>query len=179
MRSRGLTLVEMIATLAIVGMVTAASLALTANLLGRQKAAGGIAAADATVEKIRHVLSLDMAHATRCRVVEGGLKLRTRTAVRPGTMEIAHLPVEVLYEIGAAGNESWLVRSQCAAGDEVFRELVCRDVTDLSFVRAGGGEGGRRAADNLNLAPGDAVSFDLRFYRNGTERTVTITAAVQ
>lgn len=179
MRRRGLTLIEMIATLAIAGMVTAASLALTANLLGRQKAAGGIAAKDATEERLRHLLSLDMAHATRCRAVEGGLKLRTRTAVRPGTMATEHLPVEVCYEAGAAGNESWLVRSQYASGDEAFRELVCRDVTGLSFVREGGTEGGRRAEDNLNLAPGDAVVFELRFYRGGAERAVTITAAVQ
>ncbi|MCK4601613.1 MAG: prepilin-type N-terminal cleavage/methylation domain-containing protein [Phycisphaerae bacterium] len=135
MRNRtGMTLIELLAALAIASMLAIAALAVATNLsraeaIGRrQEQAGSIR------DQLRHLLAADVAHARRARAAEGGFELQTRCRLAPETLELGHAACVVRYQVASVGGSSWLLRRQRDPDGASLTELVCGDANSIRLV---------------------------------------------
>lgn len=130
----GLTLIEIMVTLAIVSILVVAAMAVTVRMGRIERAV--VAGPDhraARRERIADVLAMDLTHAERYGQLanEPGFVLITRACLEPGSLELSHLPVTVTYTIFQAAGQPWLARAQRSAGRQPVRELLCQGVRDL------------------------------------------------
>jgi len=130
---RGMTLIEMMMALAIVGLLTAAALTVATNL-SRSRRLDATRTTDAAVaESIGGLLAADIRNATAYHLQAGGIELQARASLDAETFEMRHLPVTVIYEIREIADARWLVRRQQADGKDVLSELVCRDAAAVTL----------------------------------------------
>ena len=151
-RRTGLTLIELLATLAIATLLLGATLVVLAAMGRAERADIGRHETAFAPERLREILTIDLEHARRCRVDAGGVTLQTLARLRRTDLELEHVPTTVRYEVRRVGQESWLVRVQddfiAGAGDdpggrEVRRELVCSGVGGIALRSAGEGAGAK------------------------------------
>jgi prepilin-type N-terminal cleavage/methylation domain-containing protein len=143
--ARAFTLVEVLVTLVIVGVLTASSLGLVARLSKRQIALQQSGRRDDVAAGLRRLVELDLQHADRYRVLSDGFEIEARSTVAAETMALSHLPATIRYRIETIGPRPWLVRTQRGGDKDVFRELVCSGVAKISVsgLQSGGaGQGG-------------------------------------
>ena len=125
---RGLTLVEMMATLAIVSVLTAASLRVAAQLSKRGRAVETGHATSSLNTTLENLLAIDMAHADSYDASTEQTVLKTRSSLDTDTLEIRHIPAVVKYEIRPIAGRNWLVRTQQIGDGPVMATLVCDGV---------------------------------------------------
>jgi prepilin-type N-terminal cleavage/methylation domain-containing protein len=146
---KGMTLIEVMLTLAIVSILTVAALRVTVNI---SRAHGLERAQDSALtleSRLDELLRMDVVHADGCRQLDDGFELRSLSAIDYDSLRLAHLPVTIKYEIRQIAGLSWLVRRQRYQG-KMFNELVCSGVYEVSLNSSGTG-------DKFNDMPREAI----------------------
>jgi len=133
-RSEGLTLVEMLAALAISAALAAAAMGAAAHLSrsGRMLEAGRDRAALET--GLERLLAGDVRNADRWAVLGDGIALRTTARLDPKDLEMRHLPSEVSYRIRRIAGHGWLTKRQRSANAPDHVELVCRGASRIRLI---------------------------------------------
>ena len=129
----GMTLVELLAALAIASVVLVAALTVTATLTRAEAAAKQGSERSSILEGLRRVLAMDLAHAERSRSDKTGFSLQTHAAL-DGALEVTHVPAEVAYRVVDTGGRRWLVRSQQALGGKQQSELLAANVEGIELL---------------------------------------------
>jgi len=128
-----MTLIELMAALAIAAAVSAGALAVTAGL-GRSGRAG---AADQTRyelgDGLHRLLEAELAHAERYRKTPGGFQLQGHWALEGPSARIAHLPATVTYELKPSAGRKWLVRTQQVENLPPRSDLVAAGVESIEL----------------------------------------------
>ncbi len=106
-----MTLVELLAALAIAAAVASAALAVTVGLARAESAARSRERDAGGRDALRRVLRMDLVHARQVQATEQGFELRTLASL-DDSGELVHLPTTVAYEVREVGEASWLVRTQ-------------------------------------------------------------------
>ena len=127
----GMTLIELMTTLLIVGLLMASSLGVVTRMSQTQEI---VLRTDNPLEpSLRSLLAGDVRNAERYRKTPGGFVLRTHAALDDKNRELKHLPTTVTYETMRIDSRSWLVRRQQLDGAARSVDLVCADVRGISF----------------------------------------------
>lgn len=139
-RRTGLTLVEMMVTLAITAILAAAALHL---LTGLARHANTLNAAVTELPKphqatLSRLLEADLLQARRLRTIKNGFQLQTLCCLNPQTMDAEHRPVVISYKVQQLGRRKWLLRTQEADGLKPWSEKVICDVTSVDLKSSGG-----------------------------------------
>lgn len=131
MPKNGLTLIELMAALAVSGLLVTAALT-AATTMGRVDAAERGRIADDPPSSLRDVLATDVGHAREYRVADTGFSIRTWATLDVGTMELQHRPTTVTYYIVELAGRRWLLRRQ-QADDHVDPrvDLAAPDVVSI------------------------------------------------
>jgi len=137
MNNKGLTLIELLAALAIVAMLTSACLAVVCRLnAARGRLDSRQAGAGELPDRLVELLRVDIIHARQYRLVPGGFEFAGLSAIEPGSMNRRHLPAEVNYQVVTLAGDCWLVRTQKTIGRPAWSELVCRGVGEITLLDA-------------------------------------------
>lgn len=134
----GLTLIELIAALAIVSLLMAVALRVATQLARRQDALQRPGGGSGLRERLGAVLEADFVHARRYRSGPSGLAVMTQASLDGRTMAMEHLPTEVTYLVRKIGSISWLLRRQKLPRGGSFTEAVCSGVRDIRIASADG-----------------------------------------
>ncbi len=126
---KGVTLVELAVSLAIVSLLMAAVLSVVRNLSRAETAGAARHDADTLAEPLKTAMSADLVHASELSPVPCGFNLKTQAALDGASMEFRHLPAEVEYRLAAIGSRNWLVRVQGPQQPHPQVELVCTGVS--------------------------------------------------
>ena len=111
-QARAMTLIEMVAALAIASVVAAASLHVLSRLPRAQHQGQkeyALASADA---KLGELFRADLSHAVRLRQHDAELQLQVRLSLDAETMRFRHVPSEVTYilrDIGGERADAWMI----------------------------------------------------------------------
>ncbi len=168
--SKALTLIELMATLAIAGALTAAALSVAANLARVEAAEQRRYEGPSLAGPLRAMLGEDILHAKRYRVSEAGaVQLETFCSLDGETMAREHSPATVTYEVRQIGRRLWLLRGQQrlgAAGENArTNELLCPGVESIALA-AEGDSGGAVTAGQWKAMP-SAVTVTVTFVGDG------------
>jgi hypothetical protein len=136
MRS-GLTLVELLATLAVTALVMVAVIPVTVNL-ARAQAIGGRSLRDQQLRAALHrLLEADVAQAEAYRPGADGAEFQLLFAlVRREGLDAQHLPATAAYRVRRVAARGWLVRAQQSPLGGSLEELVCPDVREFTLTPA-------------------------------------------
>jgi type II secretory pathway pseudopilin PulG len=134
-----MTLIELLAAMAIAGFVAAATLGVVGGM--SRRAAGEKSAGEASLlrDRLRKALRADIIHAVRYRNEASGLRLRTRASLDGRTLRLEHIPTQVAYEVRKTHSGPVLLRRQMDADGSGFAELVCVGAEAISLRPAGSG----------------------------------------
>jgi prepilin-type N-terminal cleavage/methylation domain-containing protein len=143
---RALTLVELMATLAIVSLLTAAAMLVVGSLTHAQVREQAQHDEALLATGLWDALTADILHADRYAVTAAGFALETQSCLDPETMEQEHLPGRVEYAVREVGPRRWLLRIQEPEGrqENGLTELVCSQVASVAIAPA---ETGQTAPD--------------------------------
>ena len=134
MNRRGLTLIELLVTLALTGLLTASALAVVASVSRtRSLAADDRTEASGLEDSLLEVIEPDLTHATRYRNTAAGFEIETLSALTPGTMVRKHVTATVLYD----SRQQWLMRTQTVGLAVPMQEVVGRGITNIDLQDAG------------------------------------------
>ena len=129
MRQTGLTLVELMVTLAIVSILAVAALTVVTDLRRVEGMESRRQAEATALAPLGELIEWDVAHATHYRPAPGRVLLETQASLDATTLERRHLPATVEYTLREVGPRRWLVRIQRPqASGAALAELVARDV---------------------------------------------------
>jgi len=132
-RPSGLTLIELMVTLAIVALLTTAALA-TVTTLARSQAVRQRADGPAVRQRhLERLLAEDFRHATGFRLVPGGFELNSQAALDSKSLERRHFAAVVGYAVRRIGDRLWLVRTQRSDAGGDFAEPVCPTVRAVAL----------------------------------------------
>ena len=125
---KALTLVELLATLAITSLLLTAALRVSTHL-ARAEVLSRHARKDRWSEaRLRDLVTRDVAGAAAYQEGRDGLVLWTTACLDSKTLELEHLPAKVTYGVRAVGGRPWLVRRQESEWHPPLTELVGRGV---------------------------------------------------
>lgn len=133
----GLTLIELLASLAIVSVVAVASLSVATRLAKSAAHDRTASRYERTAAALSRLIELDLAHAEGYRITDEGIELAARAALDPATRAVDHVPARVTYAVRLVAETPWLVRIQRIGSGEPTAEPVCSGVTALSIRPAG------------------------------------------
>ena len=140
-RNKALTLVEMLAAVAIVGLLSAAALRVTGNLARTGSNVQARTDINALTAGLENLLSGDIAGALKYRNTPDGLELQTMCVLDDKDLEIRHLPATVGYRVERIGNDNGLIRTQYIEGRKKTARLVCKGVSQVSLATTAGSAG--------------------------------------
>lgn len=135
-RGSGLTLVELMVSLAITGILMVAALGVVSSLarVRRQLEQPDGAALSARVSS---ALWADLIHAERYLNTQEGFALVTWSTLDSDTLTRRHLLATVRYEVRQLSGRYWLLRTQQGrATRQSFTELVCPDIRRIQLADA-------------------------------------------
>ncbi len=156
----GLTLIELMVTLAIVGLLMTATLGVVTNL-SRAERVGVRSHQTALLRtKLRPLLARDIGHAGHHSRAAKGFGLRSQAALDPKTMGLRHWGSEVTYEVRTIGPDRWLVRTQKLGDGSTFTELVCTGVRAIA-LRTSMDSGGASIGRWRQLSEAVTITVDL------------------
>ena len=140
-KNKALTLVEMLAAIAIVGLLSAAALRVTGNLARTGRNVQTRADDNALTAGLENLLAGDVTGALKYRKASEGLELKTMCILDDKDLEIRHLPATVSYRVQKVGDDNWLIRTQYIEGRRKTARLVCKGVSKVSLVATVGSAG--------------------------------------
>ncbi len=160
-RRTGLTLIELMAALAIAAILAVGVLAVTAGLSRADSIARRMDARTDLRQRLGTMLSADLAHARRYRPIGQGFQLGAGVLLDGGTMELRHGPSTIIYLPRRVGDGSWLARVQRSPNQRDWTELAARGVIAAELKPVAGKEA---EADKDGWRPMPAeVSVEVRF----------------
>ena len=109
---RAMTLIEVVAAVALLAMVMAASLRVSSNLLRSQAAIEPIQHELGDLQDMVNLLREDLLHVDAYKVDGTDLLLRSRAWLEPGSMNRVHCGSIVRYRPTQVGSRVWMVRTQ-------------------------------------------------------------------
>ena len=128
---RALTLVELLAALAITSLLVVAALRVSTHL-ARAEILSRRAREDLWSEaRLRDLVTTDVVHAEAYQEDRDGLVLQTSACLDAKTLELEHVPAKVAYRVQTVGNRKWLVRSQESEWQPPVSELVSEGVRTI------------------------------------------------
>jgi prepilin-type N-terminal cleavage/methylation domain-containing protein len=135
MRRKGMTLIELMVALAIVGLVTAGVLGVVSNLSHGQGNRSQELLTSRMEDGLEKLLRIDFLHATKLQCSLNGFSFSSNAGLAEDTNELKHLPCEIRYEIKAIADRNWLFRYQknTTAGAIETAEAVCADINELQI----------------------------------------------
>jgi prepilin-type N-terminal cleavage/methylation domain-containing protein len=142
-RRTGLTLIELLAAMAIMTLLLGATLTVIGAIGRAERHDARRHEARFGPERLREILTIDIEHARRCRVDGSGVELQTLARLRSDDLELEHVPATVQYEIALVGETHWLIRVQRDAATDAghsqgtHRELLCPGVRSIALRSAG------------------------------------------
>jgi len=135
--SRGFTLIELMATLALTSLIVASVLPVTVSLSRSQALAQRMSDTASRITSLRRLLALDLSNAEKYKPAGQGLVVATHAALKPDTLALQHLDATVRYEVRRIGTTGWLVRVQESALGGKLVERVCSGVRAIQIVPVG------------------------------------------
>lgn len=131
---RGLTLVEMLASLAIVAMLMVTALAVTTSVARSRLTLRAGDGAGATLRRgAAALLETDLVHASHWRETTDGFALQTLVCLSARTMALQHVPSVVTYRVVETDAGRCLVRVQETSPEPPQTELVAVAVQGLTL----------------------------------------------
>jgi prepilin-type N-terminal cleavage/methylation domain-containing protein len=138
----GLTLIELLVTLAIMGMLTVTALGVAGRLARREKQYRDDNQRDFVEAEagLRRLLALDLPHAARLRNRPGGFDLKSRSRLRSQTLELQHLSAEIFYDVEVSKTDATprLVRTQKTPDGLIAKDLAWVGVSSIRITSVGG-----------------------------------------
>jgi len=159
-RRLGLTLIELMVTLAIVALLTTAALATITTLARSQAVRQRADAATVRQQHLERLLAEDFRHATAFRPVPGGFELDSQAALDPATLERRHLSAIIGYTVRQIGPRSWLMRTQRSDSGGDSTEPVCPAVRAVALSVARDPDLAAEAWQRLPVSAGVSFAFD-------------------
>lgn len=130
---RGLTLIELMATVAITGILVAAALGVATRLSRAEAINERSHEASLPQVHLKNLLASDIIHARFYRKTSNGVEFQLRARLDVKTLEMQHLRSTVGYEIRQIASRRWLLRVQKVPDRQDHTELVCPDVYAVSL----------------------------------------------
>lgn len=134
---RGFTLVEVLATTALAGLLLFAAFKVTASLARGQRALLAQQRAESAAPQLLELLRWDLTNARFIRAQPGALSLVGYGKLDPRDAGPNHRAVHVVYRLRSAAGQRWLVREQTILGRGGRRsaQLVCSGVREFRVER--------------------------------------------
>jgi prepilin-type N-terminal cleavage/methylation domain-containing protein len=136
-RRKALTLVELLAGLAIAGLLAVAALAVTTTLARTEAIGRHRHAATERRAALGRLLRADLLNATRFRETSRGFRVETAWSLASDDLAPAHLPAVVSYEVDQVGGRPCLLRRQRSEFQPPVAELVAADVRQIGIEPVG------------------------------------------
>ncbi len=133
LRQPGLTLVELLAALAVTGMIVAVIATTLLYLPRAQRAALAQQEQSALAAPLRQVIETDLQHGTKYRPVRGGFEIVTGCTLGGAPPELQHRRSVVRYTVTVVAGTPWLVRTQQPADGRGRRDLLGREVRSIAL----------------------------------------------
>jgi prepilin-type N-terminal cleavage/methylation domain-containing protein len=136
MQRTGLTLIELMVALAIVGLVTAGVLGVVTNLSHGQGARQREMFTSRQEAGLDELLRLDLQHATKLQLFANGILITSNAGLAEETNELEHVSCEIRYEIKTIAERNWLLRFQKRSANAQEKEvasIVCADVKEIQI----------------------------------------------
>ena len=157
-RKTGLTLVELVAAIAITGLLMAGALTAVGNLARRHRSAEAARAPSSRLAAAEQLLRLDVLHAKRYRKADEALAFETRSALESKQWDLEHIRCQVTYEIREIDGRKWLLRVQDGASGKRLVELVAPDVSSVELKELDAADAAK-AADWTEVPDRSAVTL--------------------
>ena len=132
-----MTLVEVVAALAIVALLAVAAMRTVTRLARASAQRRDLAGGPSRTLALRELLETDLGHAQRVHLTRAGFEVETLARLAPGSMALEHLRATVAYEVRTVGPTTCLLRIQTAEGARPLAELVARDVRAVTLKADG------------------------------------------
>lgn len=162
-RPSALTLVELMAALAIASMLTVATFSTVGSLLRARKVGEGALDRSPQSAAWRPVLSRDLLNATEYTATGAGFALRTHAWLDRRTLDSACLDSSVAYEVRRVGERNWLVRTQRSQFGGDFADIVCPDVASIRLAAPSDAAAPGAGTDEAFLAMQGPMLVTLQF----------------
>jgi prepilin-type N-terminal cleavage/methylation domain-containing protein len=138
----GLTIVELLVTMAVMSMIMATTLVILTRLSRSLAAAPQEAANAALADPVRALMTTDLMNATAYIPTSTGFRLKTTASLDETSLELRQLPTIVEYRVETVGSRNWLTRIQSALLLRPdFRTLVCSGVDSVQLAPGPSPEG--------------------------------------
>jgi prepilin-type N-terminal cleavage/methylation domain-containing protein len=134
---QGFTLVEVMATTAIVGLLLTATLGVTVNLSRSTAILEPRHERDSLADRLDSLLETDMVHTVRLRRDKDAVELQSRQSLDAKTLAPAHVPSTVRYEIKEIEGRRWLIRRQTTGSRAELVSLLCPDARKIGIEAPG------------------------------------------
>lgn len=131
-----LTLVEVVAALAVTALLAAGAATATRALVRTRSAVVEPARRDRLAGDLRRLLELDLANARRYRCRDSALELEGLTALEGDRLRLAHRPATVAYRPVLEQDAWYLVRVQRTGSGEPTAGLVLRGARSIELRMA-------------------------------------------
>lgn len=168
-RFRGFTLVEMMVTLAIVGLLTVTALRAVTQAARAGRRQERAASVMGRGEAVWDLLRQDLVHAQRLRRTKDAFEIQGAVRLEPGTGEHRHLPATAVYRACDIRGRRVLLREQRIERQGPTAELVSLAVLSLAVT---GKDGKELPLEKWQSVPDD-VTVKVVFEESG-ETTWTV-----
>ncbi len=136
-RRTGLTLVELLAALAIGALLAAAALSVTTTLARTEAVARRAHESAALEASLGRLLAADLLNAARFRETAEGFEVEALNALAADDLSPAHLPAVVTYEVDEVAGRPCLLRCQASEFEPPLVELVAANVRAVRIEPVG------------------------------------------
>jgi prepilin-type N-terminal cleavage/methylation domain-containing protein len=133
---KGLTLIELTATVAITGMLVAAALSVATRLSRADAISNRRHEKSVSRSSLENLLATDIIHAVQYRNASNGAEMRLRSRLDAGSLELEHLRSTVRFEVRQIAGRWWLLRIQKTPDRPDLIELVLPGVSAVSLKPA-------------------------------------------
>jgi prepilin-type N-terminal cleavage/methylation domain-containing protein len=136
-RKKGLTLVELLVSLAIAAILVVAALGASASIArAHLKVHQDDVRPERLQDALQTIVGMDLLHGHHYRDAVDGFSVQTYASLATGTLRLEHVPAVATYRIRKVGERTHLVRVQETAGQVLQMELVAADVRSVRLVPA-------------------------------------------
>lgn len=132
-REHGFTLVEMMAAMAVTGLLAVAALGTIVAVDRGQRQLQKEHDSSAASKSIEDLMLRDMVQAERFRSVTGGFELDSHAAMDGADCHRVHVPCTVAFVVRPVSGQLWLLRNQRGSDGSTVMELVAPGIKSVAF----------------------------------------------
>ena len=131
-----MTLVELLATMAIVSMLMVASMSVVTGVTRVGRLSQRQDELQLLQAGVRQLLEPDLIHARRYRNMIDGFEIETLSALAPQSLQRKHWPAVVTYQTRQIDDQPWLLRTQVVGVLPPVRQLVGGGISNVDLQDA-------------------------------------------